>query len=237
MIDFGIIDLAGEFQSRKMRVIVCGKAIYNYRSEKAVNRGGWLHFSILAKEKGLHKAIELCRHWDEFWELNTLAIFQYFPAANWLQWKGDQMRQQLLQMVGLLEFCISSANDRVQGLVPYFQFTAADEASSRHQTGSRGHQYRRAHAIIEYRNFMCCHVKRNDPASRHFCQYLSMQSSRVLVLIQDAKTGRILVKPQESPENQYWLARRKTGFGRASKNEWDVQSVSDQICPVYQQNE
>ena len=50
MIDFGSIDDDGKFQSRKMRVKICGKEIYNYRSEKAVSRGGWLHFSILAKD-------------------------------------------------------------------------------------------------------------------------------------------------------------------------------------------
>ena len=52
-----------------------------------------------------------------------------------------------------------------------------------------------------------------------------MQSSRVLVLIRDAKTGNILTKPDEGQENQNWLARSKSGLGRASKNDWDVTSV------------
>lgn len=99
MIDFGTIDDEGKFQSRKMRVTICGKSIYNYRSEKAVNRGGWPHFSILAKNSTLDQAIELCRNWDEFWELNILSIFQYFPTAKWLLWKGNHRRQQLLQLV------------------------------------------------------------------------------------------------------------------------------------------
>ena len=97
--------------------------------------------------------------------------------------------------------------------------------SSKQQTSSRGHQFRRSHAVTEYRNIMCCHIKRNDPASRRFCQYLSMQSSRVVVLIRDAKTGKILVKPPEKPENQTWLVRTKCGLGRASKKEWNVTSV------------
>lgn len=102
MIDFGNVDDEGNFQSRKIRVRICGKDIYNYRSEKAISRGGWLHFSILAKDSDLHKAIELCRNWDEFWELNILSIFQYFPAANWLVWKGDRRRQQFLEKVILI---------------------------------------------------------------------------------------------------------------------------------------
>ena len=99
MIDFGNIDDESKFQSRKIRIKVCGKDIYNYRSEKAISRGGWLHFSILAKDSDLHQAVELCRNWEEFWELNVLSTFQYFPAANWLQWKGDRRRQQFLQFV------------------------------------------------------------------------------------------------------------------------------------------
>ena len=226
MINFGTIDDEGGFQSRKIRVRICGKDIYNYRSEKAISRGGWLHFSIIAKDSDLHKAIELCRNWDEFWELNILSIFQYFPAANWLVWKGDRRRQQFLEKVSFLASAsLFGYLIILEGLIPYFEFGGAEKASSNHQTSSRGHQFRRAHAITEYRNFMCCHIKRNDPASRRFCQYLSLQSSRVVVLIRDAKTGRILVKPPESPDKQTWLVRQKSGLGRVSRNEWTVTSV------------
>lgn len=98
-IDFGDVDDDGKFKSKKMRVKVCGRYIYNYPSEKAISRGGWLQFCLIAKDSNLHDAIKLCRHWDEFFDLNILANFQYFPAANWLRWKGDRLRQQLLQLV------------------------------------------------------------------------------------------------------------------------------------------
>ena len=98
-IDFGVVDDEGKFNSRKMRVKICGRYIYNYHSEKAISRGGWLQFCLIAKDSDLHDAIKLCRHWDEFFDLNILANFQYFPAANWLRWKGDRLRQQLLQLV------------------------------------------------------------------------------------------------------------------------------------------
>lgn len=100
-IDFGEVDDEGKFKSKRLRVKVCGRYIYNYPSEKAISRGGWLQFCLIAKDSDLHDAIKLCRHWDEFFDLNILAIFQYFPAANWLRWKGDRLRQQLLQLVGL----------------------------------------------------------------------------------------------------------------------------------------
>ena len=98
-IDFGDLDDEGKFHSKKMRVKICGRYIYNYPSEKAISRGGWLQFCLSAKDSDLHDAIKLCRHWDEFFDLNILANFQYFPAANWLRWKGDRLRQQLLQLV------------------------------------------------------------------------------------------------------------------------------------------
>ena len=98
VIDFGSIS-DGKFVKKKIRVEICGKLIYNYPSEKAMTRGGWLHFCIIAKDSNLYDAIHLCRNWDEFFELNALAIFQYFPAANWVSWVGDRMRQQLLQLV------------------------------------------------------------------------------------------------------------------------------------------
>ena len=99
-IDFGELDDEGKFKSKKLRVKVCGRYIYNYPSEKAISRGGWLQFCLIARDSDLHDAIKLCRHWDEFFDLNILANFQYFPAANWLRWKGDRLRQQMLQLVG-----------------------------------------------------------------------------------------------------------------------------------------
>ena len=109
-IDFGEVDDEGKFKSKKMRVKICGRYIYNYPSEKAISRGGWLQFCLIAKDSDLHDAIKLCRHWDEFFDLNILANFQYFPAANWLRWKGDRLRQQLLQLVGSLQSSPSPRN-------------------------------------------------------------------------------------------------------------------------------
>ena len=108
-IDFGNVDDEGNFKSKKMRVKICGRYIYNYPSEKAISRGGWLQFCLIAKDSNLHDAIILCRHWDEFFGLNILANFQYFPAANWLRWKGDRLRQQLLQLVR--QYCFPLYHD------------------------------------------------------------------------------------------------------------------------------
>jgi len=66
--------------------------------DKAMNRGGWLHYCIIAKDSTLHDAIELCRHWDEFFELNILACWLYFPGAEWTTWVGNRYRQQMLQL-------------------------------------------------------------------------------------------------------------------------------------------
>lgn len=83
-VDFGLIDDKKNFRRKKIRVKVCGRSIWNYPSDKAMNRGGWLHFSIIAKDSNLHEAITLCRHWDEFYELNILAVYQYFLEPSGL---------------------------------------------------------------------------------------------------------------------------------------------------------
>lgn len=108
--------------------------------------------------------------------------------------------------------------DFSQGFMPYQEFRGAEELTSHHQSGSRGHT-RRSHAVLEARNFVAGYVKRNDPASRRFIQYLSMQTYRVLVLVRDGKTGEVLLSP---PPDEMWLVREKSGLGRAVKNQWKV---------------
>ena len=68
---------------------------------------------------------------------------------------------------------------------------------------------------------MCAHISRNNPASRRFIQYLSMEKMKCILLVRDAKTGRILVKPKD---DDLWLIREKVGLGRAKKNEWNIVS-------------
>ena len=55
-----------------------------------------------------------------------------------------------------------------------------------------------------------------------------MQTSQIVVLIRDAKTGKVLYEPPRLPgsEGEYntWLSREKSGLGRASKNEWKITS-------------
>ncbi|KAK4504763.1 hypothetical protein PRZ48_002725 [Zasmidium cellare] len=201
-IDFGEIDDDGNFKNKRIRLRVCGHTIWNYPSDKSMARGGWLHYSIIAKGTRFEDAIGLCRNWQEFWELNVLALFQYFPSATWGSWERDQMTRQLLQL----------------GLIPYSEFNAADETTKRWQQRGRGRGPTQ-HAAIEAKNFICAHMKRNDPVSRRFVQYLSMMSNYVCILVRDGKTGRILIKP---PKEHSWLVRKKSGLGRASKNEWDV---------------
>ena len=86
------------------------------------------------------------------------------------------------------------------------------------QSGSRGRE-RRAHAVMEARSFLAGHISRNDQASRRLIRYLSMQTHCVLLLVRDAKTGKVLVAPHD---DELWLLREKSGIGRASKNKWNV---------------
>jgi hypothetical protein len=210
-LDFGKVTNESEYEGKKMRIKICGRYMYNYPSEKALNRGGWYHFSIIAKDSDLHDAVELCRNWSEFFELNILCIYHYFPAAKWTIFIGDIMRQQLLQL----------------GFIPYFLSDKAEHITRHFQSGSRG-MVRRHHEVYEMRNFVCGHMKRDDPVSRRFIQYLSMETWKLRALVRDRKTGKVLIQPSE---NDLWLMREKSGFGRASRNEFNVQlSVGPAFC-------
>ena len=74
-LDFGKVTNESDYERKKMRIKICGRYMYNYPSEKALNRGGWYHFSIIAKDSDLYDAVELCRNWNEFFELNILCIY------------------------------------------------------------------------------------------------------------------------------------------------------------------
>ncbi|KAF2180722.1 hypothetical protein K469DRAFT_692577 [Zopfia rhizophila CBS 207.26] len=202
ILDFGRVTNESEYATKRMRIKICGRYMYNYPSEKALGRGGWFHFSIIAKDSDLYDAIELCRNWNEFFELNILCTHHYFPAAKWTIWVGDILRLQLLTL----------------GFIPYFLSDKADRVTHHFQTGSRG-MARRSHQIFEVRNFICGHIKRDDPVSRRFIQYLSMETFELMALVRDPKTGRVLIQP---PEDELWLIREKSGWGRASRNEFRV---------------
>lgn len=105
-----------------------------------------------------------------------------------------------------------------QAFIPYYVMGHAEEMTSHQQSGSRGHMVRQ-HASREARNFTCAHMKRSDPVTRRFIQYIAMKTSFVCILVRDGKTGRIIQQP---PDSQLWLLRHKAGLGRASKNEWVV---------------
>lgn len=200
-VDFGDCDDKGQYTKKKMRVKVCGRYIWNYASETAMSRRGWLHFCIIAKDCTLFDAMGLCRTWDEFMDLNQLTSFHYFPGSRWQPWVDHREKEQLVHL----------------GLVPYATTMGADQQTVRHQTGSRSF-VQRQHFIVECKNIISAYMKRNDPVSRRFIQYLVMYPRNGLILVRDAKTGKIITKP---PEEHLWLARKKSGIGRANKNEWD----------------
>jgi hypothetical protein len=211
-VDFGHIK-DGKFKRKKIRVKICGRSIWNYPSDKAMNRGGWLHFSIIAKDSTLYEAVGLCRHWDEFFELNILAIYKYFPTGNWANWVGSQYKQQMLS----LGFIMYAENSGLEASNMTFNRTG----------GSRHGLARKTHHVMEMRNFICAHMKRDDPVSRRLIQYIALQSCHLLLIVRDAETGRFVVMP---PEEERWIIRSKEGYGRAGKNEWRVlQSIGPEF--------
>ncbi|EXK24719.1 hypothetical protein FOMG_18573 [Fusarium oxysporum f. sp. melonis 26406] len=184
----------------KTKVTICGKSIWNHASENAMSRDGWLHFSVMAKDCDFKHAIQLCRNWSEFSDLNILSIWQYFPASNWASWAQDRFMQQLQQL----------------GFFPYWNDLDAERSTHHRQVGGRS-QARRQHDIVEMRNVLVGNMKRNDPVTRRFIQYLLMRTGEVLVMVRDGKTGRVITAPSDE---ELWTYRKKQGLGRASRNEW-----------------
>jgi hypothetical protein len=69
----------------------------------------------------------------------------------------------------------------------------------------------------EARNILCAHIKRDDQISRRLVLYLVMQRHKLVLLVRDAESGKILVTP---PEDQTWLFRERNAL--AAKNDWNV---------------
>lgn len=86
---------------KRMKITICGKAIWNHASELAMARDGWLQFSVMAKDCTFEEAVLLCRNWDEFYELQTLVLWHFFPSAKWASWSQNALTGQLLHMVRL----------------------------------------------------------------------------------------------------------------------------------------
>ncbi|KAI0098675.1 hypothetical protein GGR51DRAFT_577026 [Nemania sp. FL0031] len=192
-------------QPEKTKVQICGKSIWNYSSESSMSREGWLQFSVLAKGCDLRKAVQLCRNWNEFSQLNFLASWQYFPASNWLSWGADRVTKQLHDL----------------GFFPFFTDLSAESFSHHLQAGGSRSQQRRRHDFVEARNIMVAHMKRDDSVTRRFLQYCSMRTGEVLLAVRDGRTGKIVTAPRK--EEALWTLRSKRGIGRAAKNEWDIE--------------
>ncbi|KAK5634121.1 hypothetical protein RRF57_009835 [Xylaria bambusicola] len=195
---------------KRVKVQVLGKSIWNYSSESSMSRQGWLQFSVLAKGCDLRHAVQLCRNWAEFSELNFLASWQYFPASNWVSWGTDRLTKQLHDL----------------GFFPFFLDLGAENFSRHFQAGGSRSQQRRRHDFVESRNILVGHMKRNDSVTRRFLQYVSMRPGELLLAVRDGRTGKIITAPRD--KDAYWTLRSKQGLGRASKNEWDVHLKSDQ---------
>ncbi|KAI0508636.1 hypothetical protein F5B22DRAFT_619770 [Xylaria bambusicola] len=191
-------------KAERVKVRVLGKSIWNYSSESSMSRQGWLQFSVLAKGCDLRHAVQLCRNWSEFSELNFLASWQYFPASNWVSWGTDRLTKQLHDL----------------GFFPFFLDLGAENFSHHFPAGGSRSQQRRRHDFVESRNILVGHMKRNDSVTRRFLQYVSMRPGELLLVVRDGRTGKIITAPRN--EDSFWTLRSKHGIGRASKNEWDI---------------
>ncbi|KAK6075005.1 hypothetical protein SCUP234_08004 [Seiridium cupressi] len=229
-----------EAKQQRIKIRLCGKSIWNYSSEKSMFQDGWLQFSIMTKDCDLRNAIQLCRNWDEFSEVNMLTIWQSFPAPDWVSWGDDRLTQQLHGLVSRApRWCMASMCSisfyccylptLIEGFFPYFQDFSAARTSKHLQVGARS-SLRRQHDIVETRNIIVAHMKRNGPVTPRFLQYCLMRAGDMLVLVREGKTGKVLTCPNEEHLFSY---RVKQGLGRASKNEYeDILNIGPEYFAV-----
>lgn len=92
-------DSGKKSRGKRMKITICGKTIWNHASEAAMARDGWLQFSVMAKDCTFEEAVLLCRNWDEFYELQTLVLWHFFPSAKWASWSQNALTEQLLHLV------------------------------------------------------------------------------------------------------------------------------------------
>ncbi|KAI4669806.1 uncharacterized protein J4E79_000084 [Alternaria viburni] len=198
--DLALMDIIDAQQ--RIQIRVCGRHMYYYRNERALNRSGWFHFSIIAKDSELADAVALCRNWEEFFELTILSMYRLFPAPKWTKFVGDVNRQCLLLL----------------GFIPYFQVDGAEAKTTQHRISGRASSGR-SYNFKESRNILCGIVKRDDTLNRRFLECLAMESADLRVLVHDPVTGKFVIQP---PKEEFWLSREKAGRGRSTKHEYTV---------------
>ncbi|KAK5661906.1 hypothetical protein OQA88_10015 [Cercophora sp. LCS_1] len=148
----------------------------------------------MAKDCDFADAMLLCRNWDEFADLHTPALWQYFPAFKWFAWSGNRMTEEVIS----------------RGCVPFFVDVTAEDLTT-HNRMSRITQRTLAakQIVIEARKIVCAYMKRNCAASRRFIQCMLLDRGELMILVRDGRTGKIVVVPDEDDR---WLRRRIPGF-------------------------
>jgi hypothetical protein len=209
-----------------MKVTICGRSIWNYASQRSMARAGWLHFSIMAKDCTFEDAVALCRNWDEFFELNVLTLWQYFPASKWTGWSGNHLTAEPTQVVSsslpFKSFPQNLLTLLSQGFVPfYMNFSAQKNTTYNHLANISRKTLRKQAFITETRNVVAAYMKRNDPITRRFIQYALMRTNEFFILVRDDRNDRIVVAPEER-HRWIWRERRGTADTGYDGNEgWD----------------
>ncbi|KAG9239309.1 hypothetical protein BJ875DRAFT_501529 [Amylocarpus encephaloides] len=214
-------------KGNKIRVSLCGRTIWNYPSNKTMTRAGWMQFCIIAKDRRVEDAVELCRHWDEFFELNILACWNYFPGANWVHWIGGRPKQQLLQMASLsrCSLTVTSLMSRSQGFITYYESNSpdAEQITVHHQSGRHGPQ-RRSHAMFEARNIIALRCRTGLNMYRNESEFLK-------TLCRPTESHRVRnIRLEDGRMKSIWdeMSHEKTRFFYGEITKDDRQRIRDE---------
>lgn len=111
------------------------------------------------------------------------------------------------------------------GFVPFFMDLSAAQKTTYNQMNSVSRKLvRRQQTIVESRNFVCAHMKRNDPVTRRFIQYALMRPGEHFILVRGGKNGRTVTAPEEPHR---WLVRSRPGNSRFKPGTVDMKHSAD----------
>lgn len=129
----------------------------------------------------MHDIVGLCKNWNEFLDVNVLAMFGFFPNPLLMLHIEDDFHEHMMRH----GFVIHSRYEDAASVTHHTQ-------TSRHAGGQRRH-----HAATEARNWVAGQMSRNDERVRRFVKVMSIRPNHVCIYVRDMKIGKILVEPPE----------------------------------------
>ncbi|CCX04408.1 Similar to conserved hypothetical protein [Ajellomyces dermatitidis SLH14081]; acc. no. XP_002620839 [Pyronema omphalodes CBS 100304] len=170
----------------------CGHWLHRHPMNARLSFHGWAQFQWIT-ECTYGSAISLSSSWEEAHELSILIARNYFEG--WPNRKFGYANE--MSYMGFLQSTTYPDGKQDSGTFAGDMFCSVE----RQMNGCFS-----AKVCGEFRNWTIAHMSRNDHRVRRFLSMFFALRSRLLIWVNDSKTGKVLYKP---PEDQNWRVRRR----------------------------